>query len=189
MEIPGKFYIKVSGRKKFSLNSENVLEVSLNFQYFQPVIHPHLPLHMPPAHEEQLSEDKGEFSCRRMCKAPQKHRSSQVWGESFTALINSFSYFLALRFLYSPSPISFASILTLLHLGFLLGTCSMSGLPLHFVLAPWIFSYSLFPKFSSVCDSAGHDKSSHVYSWKWIILGEKQLADRLKALSDELKVI
>lgn len=128
-------------------------------------------------------------ACCRMCKAPQKHRSSQVWEESFTALIISFSYFLALRFLHSPSPISLALVLTLLHLGFLLGTCSMSGLPLHFVLAPWIFSYLLLPKFSSFCDSAGHHKSSHVYSWKWIILGKKQLADRLKALSDEPKVI
>ena len=113
-----------------------------------------------PAAECAAAAAKSLQYCPTLCdptddKAPQKHRSSQIWGESFAALIISFSYFLALRFLHSPSPISLASILTLLHLGFLLGTCSMSGLPLHFVLAPWIFSYSLFPKFSSVCDSAG----------------------------------
>ena len=48
----------------------------------------------------------------------------------------------------------------LLHLGFFPCSCSMSLLSLHFVLALGIFSYCLFLRFSSVCDSEGQDKCS-----------------------------
>ena len=138
------------------------------FQYSQPAIHPQLPLHILPAHEENLSADEGEFSCCRTCKAsraeerhllPSPLLSPTSWLSSFCSLL--LSYFSCL---YSDS---------LLHLGFLLCACSLSGLSLHFVLAPWIFSYCLFPTFSSVCDSAGQDKSSPSLFLKMNHPGEK----------------
>lgn len=66
MEIIGKLYLS----RRNSLNFENVL-CFFAFLVFPTSHSPPPSLYILPAHEEQLSENKGEFSCCRMCKAPQ----------------------------------------------------------------------------------------------------------------------
>lgn len=164
MEIIEKFYIKKSRRKNslwkcirvfFCISNQPFIP---NFPYTSslPMRRIYLPMkeNSPAAERARLLTKTGAPRAEERHLLPSPLLSPTSWLSSFCNLL--LSYFSCL---YSDS---------LLHLA-----CSMSGPSLHFVLAPWISSYCLFPTFSSVCDSAGQDKSSPCLFLKMNHPGEK----------------